>query len=109
MPGFRVTAKTFSVTWPQCELEMETALDQLGKHYPDLAFIAISQEKHQDGNSHLHGLLHFKKKKNIKNIKAFDLQDETTNYHPNIQATKDISSWYEYLIKEGTYIIRINY
>jgi hypothetical protein len=92
--NFRINARNFSLTYPQCRALRETALEYLKKLAPK--GILIAQESHMDGAPHLHVLIQFSNKKNIKNNKYFDF----LNYHPNIQATKNVKAWMEYITKD---------
>lgn len=102
MPGFRVSAKCFSLTYPRCNLSTADAIDKLVESHGDAQYIAVSKETHEDGGYHLHAMILFENKKNIKNQKFFDID----NYHPNIQATRNIEKWVEYIQKEGTWLIK---
>lgn len=99
--SFRVNARHFSITYPQCPLEKQTALDLLLLKYPTSSIeYLLAQEKHQDGSLHLHLYLKFERKKNIKDPRAFDLSKDGTTYHPNVQACREPANWIKYLQKE---------
>lgn len=92
---FRITAKSFFLTYPQCNEEREalkTLLDTKGK----LVYYLIGREQHEDGNFHLHALATFEKKLNIKRTTFFDLN----GHHPNIQVAKNIPALKNYITKE---------
>lgn len=103
MSQFRINAKHFSLTYPKCPLSKENVLSQLQLLFQN-GFIryCLAQEKHQDGSLHLHGYLEFVTKKNIKNPRAFDVVENGTTYHPNVQACKDRANWFAYLQKEDS-------
>lgn len=95
---FRLAAKNFFITYPQCPLSRETILAHLQTLLPGATFIKVCQEHHEDGALHLHCLCCLDKKKDIRNARFFDIQQ----YHPNVQAAKDIPGSIRYLEKEDT-------
>lgn len=69
--------------------------------FPDkLRYVCVAQEKHEDGNPHLHALLCLKKKVDIQNQRYFDIG----TFHPNMQAAKHIHKVYHYVRKDGDFI-----
>jgi len=103
MPKFRADAKAFFLTYPQCKLTKEYLRDFLlegGAHY-----YAIGQEKHEDGEDHLHAYVEYLKRRNIINENAFDVG----GYHPNIQVARNRKAVYQYVIKDGSFIKNCDY
>lgn len=98
MDGFRVDAKNFSITYPQCPATKEDLLEHLQALSP--SYICIGRELHADGNYHLHAALQFKKKKTIRSPRYFDF----LCYHPNVQGTRNIGKWIDYVKKGGNFI-----
>jgi len=91
---FRLNAKNVFLTYPQCT---HTA-NALGEHLSALKptrFIKVVREKHRDGNYHLHVLLQWVDKLNIRDQRFFDFR----GHHPNIQAVRSISDVHEYISK----------
>lgn len=111
MAPFRISAKCFSLTYPRCNANPEHISDAILDKYPnEIQYLAIGQEKHEDGGLHCHAMVLFKTKKNLKDATAFNVICDGMWYHPNTQATKDRKKWFEYITKEGIYIITpINY
>lgn len=70
------------------------------KSLPSVTYVLLSEEQHQDGNKHFHALLQHKKKMHIRNAQYFDL----LGHHPNIQATKNIQAWKNYIKKDGDWL-----
>lgn len=61
----------------------------------------IVQETHEDGGYHLHALVEYMQKRNIKNERAFDATDDDGNiYHPNIETVRNVIKAKNYLSKE---------
>lgn len=93
--AFRINAKSFFLTYPQCQLqkeELKAFLDTKGR----IIFLLIGLEHHEDGQPHLHALVTFDKKLNVKRQTFFD----TNGYHPNIQAVKNLQAVKNYIQKE---------
>lgn len=93
--SFRINAKSFFLTYPQCSLskqELKDFLDTKGRS----TYILIGRELHEDGQPHLHALVSYEKKLNVKRETFFDI----LGYHPNIQAAKNIQALKNYIQKE---------
>lgn len=96
--NFRIQAKKFFLTYPQCSIGKATASEAIHARYSgEIASSVFAEERHQDGNEHIHAMVEFKRTKNIKSSKAFDIGE----YHPNIQACKDLDKVLKYITKEG--------
>lgn len=102
---FRLCAKRFFLTFPQCETEKQVCADRITTRFGDtIEAFAICAEHHapteQDpvGGPHLHMLLHFKKQYNIYRADAFDF---ICDKHCNVQVQKGrIQDVAKYLTKE---------
>nr|API65432.1 RepA [Wheat dwarf virus]API65440.1 RepA [Wheat dwarf virus]API65444.1 RepA [Wheat dwarf virus] len=106
-PRFRVYSKYLFLTYPQCILEPQFALESLrtllAKYEP--LYIAAVRELHEDGSPHLHVLVQNKLKlrASITNPHALNLRMDTSPFsifHPNIQAAKDCNQVRDYITKE---------
>nr|QTT61843.1 replication-associated protein [Opuntia virus 2-DBG_56] len=102
---FRIQAKNYFLTYPQCSLSKEEALQQL-THLSlpsNLKYIKICTELHQNGEPHLHVLLQFEGKVICTNNRLFDLVSPTrsAHFHPNIQGAKSSSDVKSYIDKDG--------
>jgi len=92
---FRINAKSFFLTYPQCPLqkeELKTFLDTKGR----IVYTIIGRETHEDGHYHLHALVTYETKLNVKRQTFFDFN----GYHPNTQAAKNIPALKNYISKE---------
>lgn len=94
--GFRMYAMSFSITFPQNTTTKTEAEARINAKWDDVSYV-IAQEKHEDGNLHLHIYLQFPTRKNFKDAKCFDF---IGNQHGNYQVTKHIRKWIEYIVKE---------
>ena len=96
MSNFRVQAKNLFLTYPQCPIPKQEALQQLLAKLqlwqPELALVA--SEFHADGHQHLHAAIQLNRKCNITNAHLLDLNWESANepldriYHGNYQAVR---------------------
>lgn len=78
---FRLSAKYVYLTYSQCPIPKEEMLEFL-KTRGELEMWLIGQERHQDGNFHLHALIKFKNKKNLTGCRFFDYK----GYHPQFES-----------------------
>jgi len=97
---FRINAKSVFLTYPKCTLskeELSLHLYQLKHKY---SYSCICLEQHEDGTPHLHAVLKFVKKVDIRSEKYFDIE----GFHPNIQTTKNINASINYIKKDKDFI-----
>lgn len=93
-------ARRFFLTYPQCELTKESALELLARVAGDDFHYIIGREAHQDGAHHLHVYLEFPRPKRVRDARYFDLGE----YHPNIQTVRRPVECQAYCTKDGDYI-----
>nr|ALU33539.1 AC1 [Pepper yellow leaf curl Thailand virus] len=102
---FRINAKNYFLTYPQCSLTKEEALSQIQalETPTNKLFIRICRELHEDGTPHLHVLIQFEGKFQCKNQRFFDLKSPTrsAHFHPNIQGAKSSTDVKAYMEKDG--------
>lgn len=91
---FRLYAKSFFLTYPRCEKTKEELQNLLHSKGTPL-FSIIAQETHEDGGLHLHAIIQYTKKINIRNPNFFDMED----HHPNIQSPRNIQATRNYVLK----------
>lgn len=96
--AFRINAKQFFITYPQCPIPKEGVYDLFDKSFNPEELI-VAEEKHEDGNKHLHVYVKFEKKLNIKDPRHFDID----GYHPNIQSVHNKNAVTKYVKKDGNY------
>nr|WNK15257.1 MAG: C1 replication-associated protein [Grapevine red blotch virus] len=100
--SFNLRSKNFFLTYPQCPVHKQFALDLFkSKFSKTLDYALIAEEKHQDGEPHLHALLIFKKRQAIRNPKHFDITISSHSYHPNITKPRDVTDVLNYVGKDG--------
>nr|ARD24672.1 replication associated protein [Sida mosaic Sinaloa virus]ARD24676.1 replication associated protein [Sida mosaic Sinaloa virus] len=102
---FKVSAKNYFLTYPECSLSKEEALSQLLNLKTPVSqkFIRVCREFHKNGEPHLHVLIQFEGKYQCTNYRFFDLVSPTrsTHFHPNIQGAKSSSDVKSYIEKDG--------
>ncbi|AST09936.1 C1 [Wild vitis virus 1] len=102
MTSFNLRSKSFFLTYPQCPVIKEFALDFFKSKFSDrLEYIRIGKERHLDGEPHLHALLIFFRRQTIRNSKHFDITVSSNSYHPNITKPRDVEDVYNYVGKDG--------
>lgn len=97
---FRLKAKKFFLTFPQCTVTKEQAMENAKALYPDLEWIICAEEKHQDGTPHLHIGLEFSRTFNSRDASSFD---PICNQHGNYQVMKNKLKCVQYITKDGVW------
>lgn len=96
---FRLNARSTLLTFPRCNLPKQDALDRLlqsGRpNKPEWAIIA--QETHGDGGLHLHILVRWKKKLDIRSSNGLDY---ITGSHGSYEGVKNMRRAIKYVYKE---------
>lgn len=94
---FRLDGKMFFLTYPQCHVDRHVALDLLKQilrpHRIDK--YCVAQEKHQDGNPHLHILLLLDRRKSTIDKNYFDI----AGHHGNYQIPRNRRAALDYCLK----------
>lgn len=84
---------SFLLTYSQVTFSKDDLADHL-RSTPDLQFLKIAQESHEDGGVHFHAVVHFSKKQRFRGSR-FDLQ----GFHPNIKTVGRKKSDWDNVIK----------
>lgn len=110
-PGtFRMSTKTFFLTYPCCPLTPQIALESIQSIFSargaTLKEWIVAQESHQSGDKHLHLYLRLEAPLEIKDPLFFDLPHPHLNevYHGNYRSCRSPKSVQKYVTKEGNYI-----
>nr|AUX81280.1 C1 [Tomato yellow leaf curl virus]AUX81286.1 C1 [Tomato yellow leaf curl virus]AUX81292.1 C1 [Tomato yellow leaf curl virus]AUX81298.1 C1 [Tomato yellow leaf curl virus]AUX81302.1 C1 [Tomato yellow leaf curl virus] len=105
---FKIYAKNYFLTYPNCSLSKEEALSQLKniETPTNKKYIKVCREFHENGEPHLHVLIQFEGKYQCKNQRFFDLvsPNRSAHFHPNIQAAKSSTDVKTYVEKDGDFI-----
>lgn len=101
--SFRFNARAAFLTYPKCDGRKEDLVEFLDALDPKPTDIAACQEEHKDGTKHLHALIRYGAKVNIKNARHWDWN----GHHPNVGPVRNQAASLKYLQKEdGEPIIR---
>lgn len=92
--------KKWFLTFPQCPMKKDEALQNLKSHFPTTEWIIVAEEQHKDGTPHLHIALCFTQRFNSRDMKVFD---KITGQHGNYQPMKNQLKCIEYVTKGGVY------
>lgn len=100
---FRLQAKNFFLTYPQCPISPQDALTHLLPIFEPLGLktLIIGQEQHQDGNLHLHCLVMCAEKGHFRRASFADLP----GHHGNYQACRSPTRTAFYVKKKGNFIV----
>lgn len=108
--AFRLNSQQLFLTYPQCELDKQKALniltDKLKEKKVEVENYIVAREKHKDGNLHLHVYLKLNKKVNIRHADFFDLpkENEDSVYHGNYQGCRSKGAVINYVKKDNDFI-----
>lgn len=98
MTKFRVAAKTFFLTYAQCDIPKDEIFQWLLRFEPTYRLVAA--EAHADGGKHLHCVISFASKHDVKRADYFDYN----NFHPNVQGARRPKETIAYCKKDGDWI-----
>nr|AGH27849.1 AC1 protein [Tomato yellow leaf curl virus] len=105
---FKIYAKNYFLTYPNCSHSKEEALSQLKnlETPTNKKCIKVCRELHENGEPHLHVLIQFEGKYQCKSQRFFDLvsPNRSAHFHPNIQAAKSSTDVKTYVEKDGDFI-----
>lgn len=96
---FRVQAKRFLVTYPQCTLTKEAVLAFYRRKGTVRQYV-VCRELHEDGNPHIHVCVEYQRKQTFNGERALDID----GFHPNIQKVRNWNSAVQYVKKGDDYI-----
>lgn len=96
---FRVQASTFLLTWPQCDRTVRQCLEYLAS-IDGHEWSAAVRESHSDGSPHLHAVVHFASRRDIRNARFFDLGTSHANIVPVKAGRGNLYRVLNYLQKE---------
>lgn len=104
LPKFRFNAQKVLLTYSQCGgLSKEEVLFTLQERYA-VNLHCCAEETHDDGGRHIHILLSFQKKLDVKGSDCFDINDGIQQHHPNIKTVqRGAANWekaHDYVEKE---------
>lgn len=99
---FRLDAQNIALTYPQCNLTRDRVLGFLqllgGDNYQGAI---VAQERHADGNTHIHAYLRLRSKRCFRDPHTFDID----GFHANIQGVRNARNWCNYCRKEDQHAL----
>lgn len=102
--GFELNSRGLFLTYPQCGLSPQEALDllrgKISQKKRTITEYLIATEKHADGNDHLHVFLRLDKAIHLREPTLLDLKD----HHGNYQGARSAIKVKKYCAKEGNFI-----
>lgn len=102
---FCFQGKKLLLTYSQCPLSKEEISEGLSLGEKATRY-CVSAEKHEDGNLHIHALVHYAHRLHTTDCRYFDI----SGYHPNIKSLRleaDFQRAFTYVKKDGDYITNI--
>lgn len=102
---FRIYAKRIFATWPQCQKHPQLVLNEL-KKLPNYDWAVVCQERHKDGNVHLHAVWACTKSQSVKRADKFDYvaSYEGAECHGHYEAVNNLTKCLTYICKDGDVI-----
>ncbi|ACO88020.1 replication associated protein [Eragrostis curvula streak virus] len=97
---FRIQGKAFFLTYSQCPREPKDVGEFLTSHSTlasHVVYVRVQQEKHQDGNNHLHAIVCTSERRDIRDPRIFDFGE----FHPKIETCRSVSKSLKYIQKEA--------
>lgn len=95
---FRIQAKNFFCTWPQCDTPKEEVLERI-KSLPNYSHAVVCKENHQDEHGvHLHAFFSLTQ---LLNTRSFQWLDDLAGKHGDYSAAKNVMASVNYVIKDG--------
>ncbi len=96
--AFRLCSKSMFFTWPKEDKAPSVVLASLMATLPGIEKALVVQEKHEDGDMHLHAAIWFTKRKDIKGLATLN---SITGKQGNYQRMKSAVDCVRYLLKDN--------
>lgn len=97
---YQINSKTLFLTYPECNVSKERALEKFQEIFQDIEEYAIAQEKHKNGHYHLHCYIKLKSQFRSRNSRFADID----GYHGNYQGCRSSKNVLKYCTKEDDFI-----
>jgi len=96
----RWQSKSFFLTYSQCPLSKEVVLAEVKARVKSYKGAVVCEEKHANGDPHLHVYLSLGKELDTTNCRYFDIGE----YHANMQSCKNADRVRVYVQKDGNFL-----
>lgn len=94
---FRFHSKTLFATWPKCSIPEDVVLSNIKERWGDtIEWAVVAQEKHKDGDKHIHAVIKWINRLDIRTFKSFD---DICGQHGNYQPCRNIRNSVIYVTK----------
>lgn len=94
--AFRINAKNFALTWPQCNTPLQDMLDRIKTKWPTtLHYALVAHEDHADGTPHRHVLIQLMDKHDCKGQGFLDF---IAGQHGNYKPAHQPDGWRRYCL-----------
>lgn len=106
--SFKWESQQTLLTYSQCNVEPDELLvflKSLVKEKWGIDTYVIAQEKHQDGNFHLHVYLKTEKKPHMNSAERFF---DYKGFHPKVEGCRSWKNVVKYVVKDGKYITNLS-
>lgn len=97
---YQLRTKRLFLTYPQCTLSKQDALTLLSQKLPSIKEYVIAQERHQNGDLHLHAYLYLEDTLSTSNSRFLDIG----GFHGNYQSCRSEKGVVRYCTKEEDFI-----
>ena len=97
---FRLQGRAIFLTWPQNAATKEDTLAACVQQWPSATFIVVAEEEHKTGDPHLHAVIQFEKRVDMKD--CMPMLDALTGKHGNYQNVRSAKRVLKYVCKEAT-------
>ena len=99
---FRLQGRAIFLTWPQNAATKEDTLAACVQQWPSATFIVVAEEEHKTGDPHLHAVIQFEKRVDMKD--CMPMLDALTGKHGNYQNVRSAKRVLKYVCKGGNFI-----
>lgn len=108
----RFHAKTLFATWPKCAIPADVLLETIKLQWKgqpgdgsgsggNLDWAIVAEELHADGTPHLHAVIKWHRKLDLR---TFDMFDRLTDQHGNYQSCRNIRDVVKYVTKYDKFV-----
>lgn len=100
---FRYCAASALITFPQCDTSKEVCLENILAEWKDIVrFVVIAEEKHENGDPHLHIVVKFNCQYTSDNCHFFEFI--SGGKHGSVEPVKTMKHAIQYVMKDGNFI-----
>jgi len=100
--SFRLAAKNIFCTWPKCNTDKATVMNNIVATFLNsLLFAIVCHEQHSNGDDHLHAVISFKNKVNFRSTAKLDA---LASKHGNYRACRNLSDSVRYVVKDNDFV-----